>query len=323
MRELFDARELPLAVMLDSVGSAAVESLAEYVNDLLCQAGSPRAPVTNRISPGYAGWDTAEQRALFRLCAGEPIGVTLNEACFMTPGKTISLLVGDRARGARGSLLHPVPPLLDARLRVPPRARRRHGAAVTPLPWSPSAASSWPCRGLGAHPDLAALDGPSHRGHPRRRHPARRPLGRSRRIPRLVTVIGVYAGFALVIAVLGRFLVPALTEQTKEFVEQLPAHLENARGLMRRLLAWVARWDLPLPAPTAGGDGLQKVGQVLLENTLRATAGVLGAVVGFFLVLVLAAYLVMDARRHRALSRAPAARRPARPPTHGPRASSP
>ncbi|HSE06026.1 MAG TPA: vitamin B12 dependent-methionine synthase activation domain-containing protein [Methylomirabilota bacterium] len=95
VRELFDAREFPLAVMLDSVGSAAVESLAEYANDLLCQAGLVAGTrVTNRISPGYAGWDTAEQAALFRLCPGEPIGVRLNEACFMTPGKSISWLVG-------------------------------------------------------------------------------------------------------------------------------------------------------------------------------------------------------------------------------------
>jgi hypothetical protein len=95
VRTLFDAREFPLAVMLDSVGSAAAESLAEYVNDLLCQVGIKEGlMVTNRISPGYAGWDTAEQRVLFRLCDGEPIGVRLNEACFMTPGKTISLLVG-------------------------------------------------------------------------------------------------------------------------------------------------------------------------------------------------------------------------------------
>ena len=95
VRELFEARELPLAVMLDSVGSAAAESLAEFANDLLCQAGLRAGTrVTNRISPGYAGWDTAEQAALFRLCPGEPIGVRLNEACFMTPGKSISWLVG-------------------------------------------------------------------------------------------------------------------------------------------------------------------------------------------------------------------------------------
>jgi hypothetical protein len=92
---LFEAREFPLALMLDSVGSAAVESLAEYANDLLCQAALPEGlKVTNRVSPGYAGWDTAEQAALFRLCSGEPIGVTLNQACFMTPGKSISFLVG-------------------------------------------------------------------------------------------------------------------------------------------------------------------------------------------------------------------------------------
>jgi hypothetical protein len=95
VRALFDAREFPLAVMLDSVGSAAVESLAEYANDLLCQAALPEGlNVTNRVSPGYAGWDTAEQARLFRLCPGDPIGVSLNEACFMTPGKSISWLVG-------------------------------------------------------------------------------------------------------------------------------------------------------------------------------------------------------------------------------------
>jgi hypothetical protein len=95
VRLLWDERELPLAVMLDSVGSAAAESLAEYANDLLCQAAIPAGvKVTNRISPGYAGWDTAEQAALFGLCPGGPIAVSLNESCVMTPGKSISFLVG-------------------------------------------------------------------------------------------------------------------------------------------------------------------------------------------------------------------------------------
>lgn len=93
--ELWDARELPLAMMLDSVGSGAVESLAEYVNDLLCQEGLVRGvKVTNRVSPGYGGWDVAEQRLLWRLCPGDAIGVTLNDACFMSPTKTITILVG-------------------------------------------------------------------------------------------------------------------------------------------------------------------------------------------------------------------------------------
>ena len=92
---LWEARELPLAVMLDSVGSGAVESLAEYVNDALCHEGlAAGLRVTNRISPGYGTWDVAEQRRLFRLCPGDAVGVTLNEACFMTPGKSITLLAG-------------------------------------------------------------------------------------------------------------------------------------------------------------------------------------------------------------------------------------
>jgi cobalamin-dependent methionine synthase I len=95
VRALFDERELPLAVMLDSVGSAAVESLAEVANDVLCQRALQEAlRVTNRISPGYAGWDTSEQQALWALCPGDPIGVTLNDACFMTPVKSITFLVG-------------------------------------------------------------------------------------------------------------------------------------------------------------------------------------------------------------------------------------
>jgi len=78
-----------------------VESLAEYVNDVLCQQGlAAGVRVTNRISPGYGDWDVAEQEALFRLCPGTPAGVSLNEACFMTPGKSISLLAG-AGRAAR------------------------------------------------------------------------------------------------------------------------------------------------------------------------------------------------------------------------------
>jgi hypothetical protein len=93
--ELWEARELPLASMLDSVGSGAVESLAEYVNDVLCQQGIARGlRVTNRISPGYGDWDVAQQRELFRLCPADTIAVGLNAACFMTPVKSISLLAG-------------------------------------------------------------------------------------------------------------------------------------------------------------------------------------------------------------------------------------
>ncbi len=131
VRALFDAREFPLAVMLDSVGSAAAESLAEYANDLLCQAALPQGlKVTNRVSPGYAGWDTAEQARLFRICPGDPIGVRAQRGVLHDPGQVHQLAGRARAGGAGGPLLHPVPALLDARLRLPPGPRRRHGAAA-------------------------------------------------------------------------------------------------------------------------------------------------------------------------------------------------
>lgn len=102
--ELWEARELPLAGMLDSVGSGAVESLAEYVNDLLCQEAIPLGlPVTNRVSPGYGHWDVSQQQALFALCPGDPIGVSLNDASFMSPVKSISLLA---AAGAQAKVDH-------------------------------------------------------------------------------------------------------------------------------------------------------------------------------------------------------------------------
>jgi hypothetical protein len=99
--ELWDARELPLAMMLDSVASGAVESLAEFVNDVFCQDGvACGLKVTNRISPGYGRFPLEQQRALFGLIPGDAVGVTLNDACFMTPEKSITLVVGAGA-GAR------------------------------------------------------------------------------------------------------------------------------------------------------------------------------------------------------------------------------
>ncbi len=93
-RGLFAEREFPLAVMLDSVGSAAVESLAEWLNDRLCQLALPHFKVTNRVSPGYAGWKVEDQALIFRLCPGAEVGVRLNEACVMTPAKSITFAVG-------------------------------------------------------------------------------------------------------------------------------------------------------------------------------------------------------------------------------------
>jgi len=120
--------------------------------------------------------------------------------------------------------------------------------------------------------------------------------GDQRRIPRMVMVIAVYLGVALILTGLGVFLVPALVEEGTQFGRQLPALFENARTVLGRLVDFGARWNIQPPAaPADAAKGLQGLAALLLANTLAATAGVVGAVVGLFLVLVLAAYLVLDA----------------------------
>lgn len=83
------------ASALDGAASAAVECLAEWGNDHLCRLGVGEGfRVTNRVSPGVAGWDLAEQRQLLTLGPAAAIGVALDRAGVLVPAKSISFLVG-------------------------------------------------------------------------------------------------------------------------------------------------------------------------------------------------------------------------------------
>jgi predicted PurR-regulated permease PerM len=118
-------------------------------------------------------------------------------------------------------------------------------------------------------------------------------LGQRYRVPRGVTVVVVYLAVAGVLALMGRLLWPALSEQWHQFTAQLPRLLDNVRGWLGNLDIFLGQWGASLPSPKTGSvEGL--VG-ALVENTLRVTAGVVGAVVGLLAVLVIAAYIVVDA----------------------------
>jgi hypothetical protein len=83
------------AAALDSAASAAVECLAEWANDHLCQlAVAAGLRATNRISPGLAGWSLTEHARLLRLLPAAELGVRLEADGRLTPAKTISCLVG-------------------------------------------------------------------------------------------------------------------------------------------------------------------------------------------------------------------------------------
>jgi hypothetical protein len=86
---------------LDSAASAAVECLAEWANDELCRQGvAAGLRVTNRISPGLAGWRLADQPVLLDLAGAAALGIRPAADGTLVPAKTVSFLVGlgDAAR---------------------------------------------------------------------------------------------------------------------------------------------------------------------------------------------------------------------------------
>jgi len=118
-------------------------------------------------------------------------------------------------------------------------------------------------------------------------------LGERHRVPRGVTVLAVYLLVAGVFAVMGRLLWPALSQQWSQFMEQLPKLIDNVRGWLGDLDVWITQWGGSLPAPKAGD--IQGLAGTLWANTLAVTAGVVGAFFGFAAVIVIAAYIVIDA----------------------------
>ncbi|MBI3003289.1 MAG: hypothetical protein HYY54_06700 [candidate division NC10 bacterium] len=92
---LLEAREFPLAFMLDAAGWVAIEEAALALTNTIGNVHIGRElKVTARHSPGYAGWDIWDQRVLFRLLPAERIGVRINDYCVMIPAKSLSFGVG-------------------------------------------------------------------------------------------------------------------------------------------------------------------------------------------------------------------------------------
>jgi hypothetical protein len=86
--------EMIKALILDAIGSEAVEQVARQTDKLLCEkARDIDLWPSKRFSPGYKAWNIEEQRYIFREIPGEEIGVTLNESCMMIPRKSVSFRI--------------------------------------------------------------------------------------------------------------------------------------------------------------------------------------------------------------------------------------
>lgn len=92
--ELARRGETLRALVLDAIGSAAVESVTDVVNAEICREVGQAGVFTNRrISPGYRGWPIAGQAEIFAILPSLMSGVELKPTFFMEPRKSISAAV--------------------------------------------------------------------------------------------------------------------------------------------------------------------------------------------------------------------------------------
>lgn len=83
----------------DLIGSEVAENAAARMHEEL--KGSAELlgmKITNRFSPGYCGWDVAEQQKLFSFFNDNYCGITLTESSLMNPVKSVSGIIGIGAR---------------------------------------------------------------------------------------------------------------------------------------------------------------------------------------------------------------------------------
>lgn len=79
----------------DVIGSEAVEAVADLMqNNMEAEMGLSGKKITNRFSPGYCGWDVAEQHKLFSLMKDNYCGIKLNQSALMDPVKSVSGIIG-------------------------------------------------------------------------------------------------------------------------------------------------------------------------------------------------------------------------------------
>jgi hypothetical protein len=94
-REAMRDRDLLKGYIYDVVGSEIVEAAADLMQaDLERNMLKIGKKITNRYSPGYCGWDVAEQHNLFELLPENFCNVKLTSSALMDPVKSVSGIIG-------------------------------------------------------------------------------------------------------------------------------------------------------------------------------------------------------------------------------------
>lgn len=103
VRKLFHIGEFTRASVLDAIGSALAEGLAEAA-DRYIQEESAREgyEITQRYSPGYGDWKLNDQKRILGVIGGDSIGISLTSAMIMVPRKSITAIIGRRKVSEKG-----------------------------------------------------------------------------------------------------------------------------------------------------------------------------------------------------------------------------
>lgn len=102
VRTLFDAGDYLNGLVLDTIGSVAVESVVDEVNGRICREGE-RMGLTGdrRASPGYGSWRLENQVLFFELLPHRQLGIELTPSYMMVPRKSVSFAVNLRKDGGK------------------------------------------------------------------------------------------------------------------------------------------------------------------------------------------------------------------------------
>lgn len=90
-----EGNDIMEAFIADALGSTIVEAIVNkgksYLERKMLDFG---LKISNSYSPGYCGWNVAEQQMLFSLFPLSFCGVTLTKSSLMIPIKSVSALIG-------------------------------------------------------------------------------------------------------------------------------------------------------------------------------------------------------------------------------------
>ena len=94
-KEFMKDGDLLKGYVYDLFGSIVVESAMDIIQDSLQKEMMALGlKITNRYSPGYCGWEVAEQKKLFSLLPEHFCGIELTDSCLMQPTKSVSGIIG-------------------------------------------------------------------------------------------------------------------------------------------------------------------------------------------------------------------------------------